>query len=246
MSAAITLGLTLLFCAVHLLVPYLRFLDRVPRSRWLSAAGGVAVAYVFLHILPELAAHARVLESEASLGSHLAELIAYAMGLAGLTLFYGLERFVVASEGRGDAREGRVEKELFALHIGASAVLAASIVYLLEHQVANDPLALTIYGAAVVLHFLSADYGSHQHHPELYRKAGRWVLAAATLAAWVGAMTVELPELVIGSLVAFVGGAIVLVTLKEELPKERESRFFPFLLGAAFYTALVAAQHIAT
>lgn len=244
MTGMITLALSLAFCAVHLFVARLRFLDRLPRSRWLSAAGGVAVAYVFLHILPELAAHARVLQSEAALGANLAELAAYSMGLAGLALFYGLESYLLASKKNDDgSQEERAEKEVFALHIGASAILAASIVYLLENQVGGDPAALIVYGAAVVLHFVGADFGSHKHHPELYQKAGRWVLAGATIVAWVAAMTIELPELVVGSLVAFVGGAIILVTMKEELPAERESRFLPFLLGAVSYTLLVAAQH---
>ena len=47
--AAVTLAL------VHLLAGGLRFLRGTPRSVWLSAAGGVSVAYVFVHVLPELA-----------------------------------------------------------------------------------------------------------------------------------------------------------------------------------------------
>ncbi len=41
--------------AVHLFAQRMRFIALVPRSRWLSAAGGVSVAYVFVHVLPELA-----------------------------------------------------------------------------------------------------------------------------------------------------------------------------------------------
>jgi hypothetical protein len=39
---------------VHILAEHLRFLDVIPRSRWLSFAGGISVAYVILHLLPEL------------------------------------------------------------------------------------------------------------------------------------------------------------------------------------------------
>ncbi len=41
--------------AVHLFSGRMRFLDVSPRSRWLSAAGGVSVAYVFVHLMPDLA-----------------------------------------------------------------------------------------------------------------------------------------------------------------------------------------------
>ncbi|HEX8617483.1 MAG TPA: hypothetical protein VF911_07850, partial [Thermoanaerobaculia bacterium] len=40
---------------VHMTAGGLTFLGAIPRSRWLSGAGGVSVAYVFLHLLPELA-----------------------------------------------------------------------------------------------------------------------------------------------------------------------------------------------
>ena len=41
--------------AVHLLENRVRFLDGTPRSIWLSIAGDISVAYVFVHLLPELA-----------------------------------------------------------------------------------------------------------------------------------------------------------------------------------------------
>jgi hypothetical protein len=53
----IALILALAFALIHLFIGRMHVLSVTPRSRWLSAAGGVAVAYVFLHLLPELAAH---------------------------------------------------------------------------------------------------------------------------------------------------------------------------------------------
>ena len=40
---------------IHLFSGSIRFLDVLPRSRWLSAADGISVAYVFVHLLPDLA-----------------------------------------------------------------------------------------------------------------------------------------------------------------------------------------------
>ena len=39
---------------VHLFSGKLRFLNTTSRSIWLSISSGVSVAYVFVHILPEL------------------------------------------------------------------------------------------------------------------------------------------------------------------------------------------------
>ena len=51
----VTLAAVGVLAVVHLFAAHLRFLRGVPRSRWLSIAGGVSVAYVFVHLLPELA-----------------------------------------------------------------------------------------------------------------------------------------------------------------------------------------------
>ena len=51
-ATLVTFLMALAFCAVHVFVGRLHWLDRTPRSKWLSFAGGVAVGYVFLHIMP--------------------------------------------------------------------------------------------------------------------------------------------------------------------------------------------------
>ena len=40
------------------------------------------------------------------------------------------------------------------------------------------------------------------------------------------------------------GGGIILLVMKEELPEERRSRFLPFALGAALYALLVVGELI--
>ncbi len=57
--AFVALLMALFLAAVHLFSGRLYFLDSVPRSRWLSIAGGVSVAYVFVNLLPELAEQGR-------------------------------------------------------------------------------------------------------------------------------------------------------------------------------------------
>lgn len=243
-ATLVTFLMALAFCAVHLFVCKLRWLDRTPRSRWLSFAGGVAVGYVFLHILPELGAHAGTFERATGLDARLAEGLVYTLSLAGLALFYGLERALALSRDERMAREGRDRPHhpVFWLHIGASALLVALIAYLLSHREDPSTAGLALYFAAMVLHFVTADFGTRSDHPEIYDARGRWVLVAATLGGWAVGLLVELPELAIGCLFAFVGGGIVLLVLKEELPEDRKSFFLPFLGGALLYAALVLGE----
>ena len=240
----VTALMALAFCAVHLFVGKLRFLDQEPRSKWLSFAGGVAVAYVFLHILPELGAHGSTFERALGIARGAAEAWVYTLSLAGLSLFYGIERAIVVSRGgreRGDGR--RPESGVFWLHIAASGLLIFIIAYLLNHREDPTPEGLILFFVALLLHFVTADFASRADHPEIYDGAGRWVLVAATLAGWLTGLFVELPQIAIGCLFAFVGGAMVLVILKEELPEERNSRFLPFLGGAGIYAVLVIGEY---
>lgn len=232
------------FALVHLFVGKLRFLDVEPRSRWLSFAGGVAVGYVFLHILPELGAHGSTFSETTGLPEPLAESWVYALALAGLALFYGIERAIVVSADirkKGEGRD-RPHHGVFWLHIAASALLVFIVSYLLNHREDPTPAGLALFFTALLLHFITADFGARADHPEIYDARGRWVLAAATLSGWLTGLMVELAEIAIGCLFAFVGGGIVLVVLKEELPEERASRFIPFLTGAALYAALVLGE----
>lgn len=240
---ALTALFVLGFVLVHLFVGRLRFLDVVPRSRWLSFAGGVAVAYVFLHILPELGGHRRTFAEHLDLGTRAAESWVYLVALAGLALFYGLERAAKGSRRRAQERSGqnRLEAEIFWLHLGSFALYNVLIGYLLLHREETGLWPLIAYFVAMGLHFVTNDFGLRQDYKERYDHTGRWLLAGAVALGWaVGAVT-AISEFAIGILFAFLAGGVVLNVLKEELPEERQSRFAPFALGAAGYGALLLA-----
>ena len=94
----LTLIAALVLTATHMLAGRLSKLHQLPRSRWLSAAGGVAVAYVFVHLLPELADGQRVMEDSGFHPLRYLEHHAYLLALVGLVCFYGLERLIKQTE----------------------------------------------------------------------------------------------------------------------------------------------------
>ena len=119
------------FALIHIFIGQLRFLAVLPRSRWLSAAGGVAVAYIFLHILPELSAHQATFAEALGVEERTAENWVYLVALAGLATFYGLERMARASRGRSREADGpdRVEDEIFWIHMGSFGIYNVRIEY---------------------------------------------------------------------------------------------------------------------
>ncbi len=236
----ITLGSVIWFVLVHVFGGKLRFLSVRPRSLWLSAAGGVSVAYVFIHLLPELAEHQKTLE-EASGGllsgleSH-----AYLIALLGLTLFYGVERF---ARSVGDRQPGKSPEvapmPVFWAHLTAFALYNVLIGYLLVHREDTELRALIIYAIAMGLHFVVNDQGLREHHGDTYHRYGRWLLAGAPVLGYLIGLATEVSSLLLSSLYALLAGGVILNVLKEELPEDRQSRFFAFAMGAASYAALL-------
>jgi hypothetical protein len=230
-----------LFALIHIFGGRLRFLDRLPRSAWLSAAGGTSVAYVFVHLLPEAEHFAKALDQD-WVPAWLHEPV-YLLALLGLGTFYGLERFALKC-GRGRSSDGSDDKKaaptgIFWIHIGSFAFYNVLISYLLVREADYQIGEMWLFAVAMSLHFLVNDKGLREHHQHVYRHRGRWILAAATLVGWGIGVFVSVPDAAVAMLFGFLCGATVLNVLKEELPAERESRFWAFALGAVGFTALL-------
>lgn len=229
---------TLTLVAVHVFAGHMR-LPGIPRSRWLSFSGGAAVAYVFLHLLPELSAHQRTVAGHLSLDATATPTI-YLVALVGLMTFYGLERHArrVARRRRPDDNAG-AGGSLFRLHEASFAAYNLLIGYLLVHRERPGVGELGLYTLAIALHFLAADHGLREHYGSRYDRVARWWFAAAVVAGAAIGAVVELPPTAIAILFAFLAGGIVLNVLKDELPAERESAFVPFAAGAGGYGLLL-------
>ena len=122
--------------AVHLFSGRLRFLDVRPRSRWLSAAGGVSVTYVFVHLLPDLAEEQETIREAVGESFAFLEQHVYLVALVGLGVFYGLERTAKVSRRRRRGLGGRdaAGAGVFWLHTVSFALYSALIGYLLLHR----------------------------------------------------------------------------------------------------------------
>ncbi len=227
--------------AIHLYSGRMRFLDVLPRSRWLSAAGGISVAYVFVHLLPDLAEEQETIREAAGESFNYLEYHVYLVALIGLAAFYGLERSAKTSRRRtrtaGD--EDSTEAGVFWVHAASFTVYNALIGYLLLHREEPGVWSLILFAFAMGVHFVVNDYGLRRDHKGTYDRIGRWVLAAGILVGWVVGLFFEVSEAAIAVLFGFLAGGVIMNVLKEELPEDRESRFWAFALGAAAYAVIL-------
>lgn len=242
MTTVLALAAVGVLVLVHLFIGTLRFLDGTPRSIWLSIGGGVSVAYVFVHLLPELAEAQESVTEAAGEQVWFLEQHVYLLALAGLAIFYGLERAAITSRQHRSARHDRDDASagVFWVHVTSFSAYNVLTGYLI-HQRGEEgtAMALALFGIAMALHFVVNDFGVREHYRGRYDRIGRWLFAAAIVLGWgVGFMT-DISEAAQGVLLAILGGGVILNVMKEELPEERESRFWAFTAGAGGYAALL-------
>lgn len=227
---------------LHLFAGHLRFLHVIPRSRWLSFAGGASVAYVFVHLLPELN---RIQEEYREVLSTLpTEHPVFVLALAGLVMFYALERLLRRSMPGTTARGQRnaetdTSRAAFRAHMISFALYNAIIGYFVSALDERELFQQLAFVVAMAFHFLVNDYGLRTDHGERYQEFGRWVLSASLIGGWLAGVFELVGGLLPDVLLAILAGGVILNTLKEELPAERESRAAAFIAGAGVYAALL-------
>lgn len=232
--------IALALAGLHALAGRIRRLPLLPEAATGSFAGGTAVAYVFLHLLPELTEGNESIDEalgEVLRHTPLTDLAIFLVALIGFTLFYGLDRLARRCGEHG----ARPAAGAFWLHLGSFAVYNAVLTYGLPLRLQTGIAFALLFAVAMGLHFVLTDRSLEEHYPRRFARLGRPVLAAALLVGWLGAtFAAPTSALLVALLTAFLGGSILLNVFKEELPAGRSSSYPWFLVGVTVYGALLA------
>lgn len=237
------IGMILAICLgfVHIFASRTRWLVAIPQRWWISIAGGVSIAYIFLDILPELShAQAEVEHGVGPLVTYL-ENHAYLLALVGLALFYGLEKLALRSRLHRQRTHGEdcTYPDAFWIHVISFALYNLILGYLLQESEEQGLAACLLLFFALALHFVVNDVALWEHHKHAYDRLGRWLLAAAIIVGWCLGQAFYVDEVAIASIWALVAGGIILNVLKEELPEKQDSHFGFFAAGAAVYSLIL-------
>jgi hypothetical protein len=238
-----TLIAAIVFAMIFLFGRTLRLPARIARHhrKVISFAAGMSVAYVFLHLLPELeTASAAFLKETQDLNLLAPAFRVYLAAMLGFMLFYGLSHMVAWSHSR-DAGQPLPERggPVFALNLAGFAFYVWMTSYLLVRNIEEGRIPIVLYAVAMGAHFLTVDHALRHEHGRPYERAGKTILALASMAGWGLGCAMELPKTFVITLVGFISGGVIMNSMIMELPRESEGRFWFFLAGGGAYAALL-------
>ena len=228
-----TLIVTLVFMAVFLFGKRLQFPKWTHRRRVVSLFGGMTIAYVFMHLLPALSEGAVLLSDTSPNGwPPPADVRVFGLAMVGFIAFWGLEMMVWRHARRGDYSK---ERGPLMLYFGGLAAYTWLITYVLVDPVEEGHSLLWLYAVAMVVHFLALSYSLQRDYGSYYESFGAKLLAGAALLGWIVGLLFHLPLTVVVLLGGLVAGGVIMNSILMELPREKEGRFIPFLIGALGY-----------
>lgn len=216
------------------------------KNRMISFFGGIAVAYVFLELLPRLeATHIHLETVFGDLPAFLDTIAVPSLALIGFLIFFGLEHLAIRSRRserekmQGDYDSTIASVPTFIAHLAVLVFFNLVIGYVLRFEVEIGVLPLLLYTSALSLHFIILDNTMESHYKRLYLKYGRYAASFMPLIGW--GLSVFFPESpsVGYLLLAFLYGVILFNAIKDEVPKEGGKSSGLFIAGALFYAILL-------
>ncbi len=237
----IAFAATLFLVVFHYLSPW--FANHLPGDgrAYISFAGGVAVAYVFLHMLPNLVEYNKPIGKLLINNQWLTpftELTIYIVALCGFLIYYGLD---LLAEGHRKAGH----KSLFAynLHLTMFCLYNFLITYTMSLRALVSLTATALFTVAMALHFVLTDRKFSRLYSDKFTRMGRYVLISALLVGWMCSVIFDPVNVLIAAfMVAFLAGSVLLNVFREELPGAGLASFSWFTLGSVLIAMVLLLQ----
>ena len=237
---ALAIVLTAFLALTHVFAPTIldsQLLNKTARRQdaVASFAGGVAVAYVFVHMLPELA-DGELAFANITIPGAIPDLFVqsalFLVALVGLVVFYAFDAKAAES------KDG--SKTLYRANLIMVGVLSLIFSYTNPDRIELGADFAILFAIVMSLHFVLSDRGLARTHPNHFRRKDRWVLTAFLFAGLALSYFAPPPnELFVAIPTAFLGGAVLMSVFREELPSVSVARLGWFTSGVALFSALL-------
>ncbi|MBL7479010.1 hypothetical protein [Legionella bononiensis] len=237
----VALAATLFLVIFHYLSPW--FANHLPGngSAFVSFAGGVAVAYVFLHMLPNLVEYNKPIGRFLMTNQWLTpftELLIYIVALLGFLIYYGFD--LVAERYRD---EGDYDGMVYGLHLTMFCLYNFLITYTMSLRALTSISATVLFTFAMALHFVLTDRKFCRFYSTQFNHLGRFILISALLVGWICSVLFDPVNVLIAAfMLAFLAGSVLLNVFREEIPVSGLASYYWFSFGALLIMFLLLLQ----
>lgn len=229
----------------HYLPCYIQQRPHQRQCQLASFAGGFAIAFVFLHMMPELTAGKEIISEIIQVFSNnlvLMETLTFLIALIGFTIYYGVELISLRQQ-----TPDQPKKSTYLLHMMMQAVFNFIITYTMATRIETGLFFAIIFTLSMGLHFMLTDRHMRRHFPQLFTIKSRLVfmlaLIAGALVSWIVGPEIEISS---SFLIAILAGIIMYQIFREELPNSQDSNFNSFCIGIFTMTIILIAQILVT
>lgn len=152
-----------LFALVHLYANKTRFINKNLQGQFLSFGSGVALAYIFIDLLPKLSRNENLVKGSLENLFPYFEHHVYIMALLGFLLFFIVDR-----------SQNLLNKQsaYFTLSLGSYALFNFLIGYAVVDKDNPEVQPLLLFTFAIGLHYFMNDYSLTQAHGSQYDRFG--------------------------------------------------------------------------
>ena len=228
-------ALALVLAAAHFFAYRVSRLSTRTQDVLASVGGGAAIAYIFVHLMPELAVGGRDL-TELDIAQFtptpITEAGLFLTAMVGLVAFFVLD--VRTEEGLASTRRS------YRIHMLSFASISAIYAYTLPSTITTGWDYAILFTFVIGAHLLLADRALARAHPDQFAHETRWVgIAAVAIGFSASFLFPPANEYMLAIGTAFPGGVLLLTTFREELPSASRARVPWFLLGVSVMTVLL-------
>lgn len=215
---------TLVLVSVHLLAPRM--------SHWLknkdlffnAFGGGMAMSYVFIHLLPEIG------EGKEHLGIY-----TFIISLLGFALFSFMNQLLKRHE---NAR--LAEKHTYRLSLVEMWLYSFILIIGLPRDFGQSHVHIMLMTFAAVLHVIHSDYELNMEYTIPFKLNGRYVLASApVLGLLVRWFLIAQTDILVHAITSVLAGSMIYSVAQKDLPTKNPFAILWFLLGILSYTGLL-------
>lgn len=214
---------------VHLFAYKMEKIDVISHGKFLSIGGGIAIAYIFVDLLPKLSAGNEIVQHFFAGLFPYFERHVYVVALSGFLLFFLVDR----------SASSMWKQTSYWLSLGSYAIFNFLIGYAISYE--DDPSIqpLALFTFAMALHYFTNDYTLMKSNSTTYQHYDRFILSLCLILGWLTGSWLTISDAAIALVNAFIAGGVIMNVVRHELPGDNPNNTGAFLLGAISYTIVL-------